>query len=245
MANGQPILLLHAFPLDARMWEAQVSFLESAGYEVIAPNLPGREPDNDLGSWAARLLELLPGAFIPIGCSMGGYLIFELWRRAKERIPAVAPLDTRATADTAEIREGRQDTICVLSEDGFDPFWEAQKTKLFGPAPSDGVIGRARAIAAEQPITNLVATLQALVARPDSRETLEGMDVPALVVVGEHDQLTPPADAEAIAAAMPRASIAMIGDAGHLTPLEKPTEVNEELFLFLSQSMPLDTDAVS
>jgi len=77
-----PILLLHAFPLDVRMWEAQGVVLEQAGYEVIAPNLPGREPDNEL-SWAERLLQLLPGNFVPMGCSMG----------APEPCPLAAPRD--------------------------------------------------------------------------------------------------------------------------------------------------------
>lgn len=225
------------------MWDVQVTFLERAGYEVIAPNLPGREPDNDLGSWARRLLELLPGSFVPIGCSMGGYLIFELWRRAKARIPAVALLDTRSTADTPEVRAGREDTIRLLTEDGFEPFWDAQKPKLFGPAAEDDVVERARAIAADQPIASLVATLQALAARPDSQATATEMDVPALVLVGERDQLTPPADAQAIAKAMPKARLVTIAAAGHLSPLERPSAVNEELFLFLSQAVPLDTGA--
>jgi pimeloyl-ACP methyl ester carboxylesterase len=238
-----PILLLHAFPLDARMWEAQSTLLEQAGYEVITPNLPGQEPENDLRRWAERLLQLLPGAFIPVGCSMGGYLIFELWRQASERIPAAVFVDTRATADTPEARQGREDTIRLLGEDGFDAFWKLQKPKLFGPGAPAEVVERAWAIAAEQPITNLAATLQALAARPDSRETAAEMDVPALVVVGEQDILTPPSDAEELAALLPLGRLARIPDAGHLTPLEKPNETNEELLLFLSAAAPLDTPA--
>jgi 3-oxoadipate enol-lactonase len=168
---SSPLLLLHAFPLDARMWAAQVSALEQAGYESLAPNLPGREPDNDLANWAGRVLQLLPGDFIPVGCSMGGYLIFELWRQASARIPAAVFIDTRAGADTPEVREGRNETIRILGEDGFDAFWKLQEPKLFGPEAPPDLVERARAIAAEQPITNLVATLQALASRPDSRSS--------------------------------------------------------------------------
>ena len=233
-----PVVLLHAFPLDARMWDAQVSFLDRAGYETIAPNLPGREPDNDLARWATRILELLPDSFIPVGCSMGGYLTFELWRQAPGRIPALVFADTRAGADTPEVRQGREDTILLLGEDGFDPFWKAQEPKLFSPeAPSD-VVERARTIASEQPITNLVATLQALGARLDSRETVGKIGVPALVLVGEHDQLTPPSESEAIAQALPQGRLVVIPGAGHLTPLEKPEEFNEELTLFLASVSP-------
>ena len=233
---GPVVLLVHAFPLDARMWEVQAAVLEQAGYETVAPNLPGREPDNDLTRWAERVLELLPGPFLPVGCSMGGYLMFELWRQAADRIASAVFIDTRATADTPEQRQGREDTIRLLGEDGFELFWEkTQAPKLFAPGAPREVVERARAIAAQQPIANLVATLQALARRPDSRETAAGIDVPALVLVGEQDQLTPPSDAEELAELIPLARLVRIPDAGHLTPLERPNEVNEELLVFLQQ----------
>jgi pimeloyl-ACP methyl ester carboxylesterase len=232
-----PILLLHAFPLDARMWSEQEAALQRIDHEVMAPNLPGREPDNELGRWAERILQLLPGPFLPVGCSMGGYLIFELWRQASARIPAAVFVDTRATADTPEAREAREETILLLGEEGFDAFWERQEPKLFGPEASPEVIERARAIAAEQPITNLVATLEALRDRPDSRETAAEMEVPTLVVVGEHDQMTPLSDSEELAGLLPLGRLARIPGAGHLTPLEKPAEVNEELVVFLQQAL--------
>jgi len=236
--SGILVLLLHAFPLDARMWDAQVSALEQAGYESLAPNLPGREPDNEVANWAGRVLQLLPGDFIPVGCSMGGYLIFELWRQASARIPAAVFIDTRAGADTPEVREGRGETIRILGEDGFDAFWKLQEPKLFGPEAPPDVVERARAIAAEQPITNLVATLQALGSRPDSSETASSLDVPALVIVGEEDGLTPPIEAEQLAELLPIAQLVRIPGAGHLTPLEQPTRVNEELMVFLSRIAP-------
>ena len=229
-----PILLLHAFPLDARMWDAQVAALEQAGYETLAPNLPGREPDDDLGRWAGRILELLPGPFIPVGCSMGGYLMFELWRQAPARIPAAVFVDTRAGADTPEARAGREETIGILGEDGFDAFWELQEPKLFTPKTPRDVVERARAIASEQPITNLVATLRALAARPDSYETATTIDVPSLVLVGADDALTPPGEARELAGHLPAGKLVEIPAAGHLTPLEKPDEVKEELFVFLA-----------
>jgi pimeloyl-ACP methyl ester carboxylesterase len=238
MVARPPILLLHGFPLDARMWDGQVSALEQAGYESLAPNLPGREPDNDLTNWAARVLQLLPGDFIPVGCSMGGYLIFELWRQASARIPASVFIDTRAGADTPEVREGRNETIRILGEDGFDAFWKLQEPKLFGPEAPPDVVERARAIAAEQPIRNLVATLQALASRPDSSETASSLDVPALVIVGEEDVLTPPSEAEQLAELLPIAQLVRIPGAGHLTPLEQPARVNEELMVFLSRTAP-------
>ena len=110
------VLLLHAFPLDARMWEAQRSALEDAGYDVVAPDLPGAEADIGFGPWAERVLGEVEDDFVPVGISMGGYLTFELWRRARTRIPALVLADTRSAADTPEQRQARDDTIRLLGE---------------------------------------------------------------------------------------------------------------------------------
>jgi pimeloyl-ACP methyl ester carboxylesterase len=229
------LLLLHAFPLDARMWEGQIPVLEEAGYEVIAPTLPGSVPDAKLSSWAARVLELLPGDFVPVGISMGGYLAFELFRQAPKRIPALVLADTRANADGPEGRAGREATIRRLREDGFDAFWDDLAPKLFASRPSEDVVARARAIAAEQPIDNLVATVEALRDRADSTSTLADIGIPALVVVGAEDALTPPEASKEIVAGLVHGRYAEIAGTGHLTPLERPAELNEELLVFLQE----------
>ena len=229
------LLLLHAFPLDARMWEGQIPVLERAGYEVIAPTLPGTVPEAELSSWAARVLELLPGDFVPVGISMGGYLAFELFRQAPKRIPALVLADTRANADSPEGRAGREETIRRLREDGFDAFWDELAPKLFSSSPSGDVVARARAIAAEQPIDSLVATVEALRDRADSTSTLADIVIPALVVVGAEDALTPPAASKEIVAGLVHGRYAEIAGAGHLTPLERPDELNEELLVFLQE----------
>jgi 3-oxoadipate enol-lactonase len=232
---GPTILLLHAFPLDARMWEAQRRALVDEGYDVVAPDLPGEEPEVGLETWARRVLGLVEGRFVVVGSSMGGYLAFELWRQAAERIVAFSLLDTRATSDTPEQRQARDDTIRVLGEDGFEPFWEGLAPKLFAPDADGAAVARARRLAAEQPITDLVAALETLRDRPDSRETLPTIGVPVLVAVGEADQVTPPADAEAMVAALPDARFLRIPASGHLAPLERPGEVTEALLGFVRE----------
>lgn len=230
------LLLLHAFPLDARMWEGQIPTLEQAGHEVIAPNLPGNAPDPSLTSWAARILELLPGEFVPVGISMGGYLAFELWRQAPKRIPALVLADTRANADDEAGRAARAKTIRQLGEEGFDAFWADLEPKLFASGVAEEVVEEARGIAADQPVENLVATLEALRDRPDSIPTLADIDVPVLVLVGAEDALTPPeASKEIVAGLVHDSRYVEIPGAGHLSPLEKPADFNEELHLFLHE----------
>jgi pimeloyl-ACP methyl ester carboxylesterase len=241
-ARSRPValptaLLLHAFPLDSRMWAEQCAALERAGHPVTAPDLPGEPLQIGFDAWASRVLAQVEGDLVPVGSSMGGYLAFELWRQASERILALALVGSRATADTPEQREARDETIRVLGEDGFEPFWNGIAAKLFAAGTDPQVVERARAIASEQPLTALVATLETLRDRLDSRQTLPSIDVPVLVAVGEEDQLTPQADAEAMVEQIPNARFLRIARAGHLASLERPDEVNAAL-LELLEGLP-------
>jgi len=229
------VLLLHAFPLDARMWDGQRAALEAAGHRVAAPDLPGPEPELGFDVWARRVLGLVDGDFVPVGCSMGGYLAFELWRQARERIAALALVDTRATPDTPEQREARNDAIRLLGEAGREPFWDDLAPRLFSAGADPAVVARAREIALDQPVTGLVAAQETIRDRPDSRPTLATIDVPVLVAVGEEDGMTPPEDAEAMAAAIEGAGLARVAGAGHLAPLERPDEVSGALVAFLEE----------
>jgi len=228
------VLLLHAFPLDERMWEGQRAALEAAGHRLVAPRLPGPEPELGFDVWAQRVLGLVDGAFVPVGCSMGGYLAFELWRQARERIPALALVDTRATPDTPEQREARNDAIRLLGEAGREAFWDDLAPRLFSAGAAPAVVARAREIALEQPLTGLVAAQETIRDRIDSRPTLATIDVPVLVAVGEEDGMTPPSDADAMAAAIAGARLVRVAGAGHLAPLERPDEVTETLVDFLA-----------
>ncbi|MGH3016644.1 MAG: alpha/beta fold hydrolase [Gaiellaceae bacterium] len=229
------VLLLHAFPLDPRMWEGQRAALEAAWHSVLAPGLPGPEPEVGFDAWARRVLGLLDGPFVPVGSSMGGYLAFELWRQAPERIPALALVDTRATPDSPEQRAARDDAIRLLGEAGREASWDDLSPRLFSSAADPEVVSRAREIAFEQPLTALVTAQETIRDRVDSRPTLATIDVPVLVLVGEEDRLTPPADAEAMAAAVGSARLTRIARAGHLSPLEQPDAVNEALVSFLEE----------
>jgi pimeloyl-ACP methyl ester carboxylesterase len=229
------VLLLHAFPLDARMWNGIRPAVERAGFDVVAPDLPG--PDLQLGfdAWARRVLGLVEGDFVPVGSSMGGYLSFELWRQASERVVAVALIGTRATPDSPEQREARDDSIRLLGEAGREPFWEELSLRMFADGVDPAVVSAARALALEQPITALVTAQETIRDRVESRPTLSTIDVPVLVVVGEEDRLTPPSDSEAMVAALPNARFSRIAGAGHLAALERPDVLAGLLVDFLEE----------
>ena len=218
--RGFTALLLHAFPLDARMWdEIRAELGEGA---VVAPTLPPEGGGRTLSDWAAAVLGLVEGEIVPVGVSMGGYLAFELWRQAPERISGLVLSDTRAGLETDEGRAGRERTIELIREHGAVGLWGEMEPKLFSHQPEPEVVARARSIALERSSSDLVTCVEAIRDRPDSRPTLPTVDVPTLVVVGEKDELTPPHEAAAIASGIAGAKLVTIPESGHLPPLERP-----------------------
>jgi 3-oxoadipate enol-lactonase len=217
------------------MWAETKHALEEAGYHVTAPDLPGPEAEPSLSAWAERLLSATDDRLVPVGVSMGGYLAFELWRRAPERIAALVLADTRAGGETEESRKTRDENIRILDEDGVPALWERLAGKLFSPETPGNVVAQARELALEQGSIRLAAALAAMRDRPGSTELLAEIDVPVLVVVGEDDALTPPSEAEATAEALPNARLARIARGGHLAPLERPGAFAAELLPFLAE----------
>jgi 3-oxoadipate enol-lactonase len=215
------------------MWEAQRAALEGAGWHAVAPDLPGPDGGNALGAWADRVLAAADGPIVPVGVSMGGYLAFELWRRASERIAGLVLADTRAGADSAEGRAAREESIRVVCEEGVAELWEGLEPKIFAAGVSSATAARAREIVLEQGSSRLRLALEAMRDRPDSTGMLAAVAVPALVLVGEEDAITPPAESEAMVSLLPVARLVRIPGAGHLTPLEAPERFNEALLSFL------------
>ena len=218
---GFTVLLLHAFPLDAGMWnEARRELGEELA--TAAPTLPPEGGGRALSGWAAAVLGLVEGDLVPVGVSMGGYLAFELWRQAPERISALVLSDTRAGSETDEGRVGRERTIELIRARGAAGLWEEMEPKLLSPAADPEMVERARSVALARDPDDLVACVEAIRDRPDSRPTLPTIDVPTLVLVGERDELTPPPEAAAIASGIPGAKLVSIPESGHLPPLERP-----------------------
>ncbi|HLM32758.1 MAG TPA: alpha/beta fold hydrolase [Gaiellaceae bacterium] len=219
-SRGFTVLLLHAFPLDARMWDETRS--ELGELAVVAPTLPPEGGGRTLSGWAGAVLGLVEGDLVPVGVSMGGYLAFELWRQAPERISGLLFSDTRAGPETDEGRAGRERTIGLIREQGATGLWAEMEPKLFSPAAGPEVVERARSLVLGRDPDDLVTCVEAIRDRPDSRAILPTIDVPTLVLVGEKDELTPPPEAAAIASGIRGAKLVTIPESGHLPPLERP-----------------------
>jgi pimeloyl-ACP methyl ester carboxylesterase len=243
--QGPAVVLLHAFPLNRAMWGSQVAALRDR-FTVITPDYRGfGESDppsgpltmNDYASDVLGLLDAL-GVRQAIlgGCSIGGYVAFRIMATAPERVRALVIADSRAEPDSDEARQRRHAAIARIQSEGPVGFVEEFAAGLVGPttkAQRPGVASTVRSIIGSPNPAGLTAALAALASRPDSRPLLPSVTVPSLVLVGEEDALTPPASSEAMAQAMPRATLVKIPGAGHLANLEAPEAFNRALRSFV------------
>jgi 3-oxoadipate enol-lactonase len=244
---GWPVLLIHAFPLSAEMWRPQLESVP-AGWRYIAPDLrgfghspAGQEPPT-VDDYAADLEAVLDGLGVETaaigGLSMGGYITFALYRRAPERFTSLILADTKAEADTAEGREGRRRMSALLRERGVGAVADSMLPKLLSESSQKGELpGVVRSLIEANSVDGVDHAINALMGRPDSTPDLAGVRLPVLVVVGEHDVLTPRADSERITAAVERSQLAVIPGAGHLSNLEAPQAFSTALTNFLSSAL--------
>ena len=227
MTDG--LVLLHAFPLDARMWEAQLSAF-SGVLPVIAPHLPGfggTEPAGEvmtMGAAADRVLDELDRAGVDraavCGLSMGGYVAFELWRRAPHRIAGLVLANTRAEPDSEEGAATRRALADRLRREGNGFLVETPPPLLSQGAPEE-LRAYVRRLIADQPADAIAAASLGLAERPDSRPDLPGIDVPALVITSIDDTLIPSSMSAPMADAIPGAALLVMEGAGHLSNLEQ------------------------
>jgi pimeloyl-ACP methyl ester carboxylesterase len=222
------VVLLHAYPLDSRMWEPQLELLEA--HDVHAPDL------YDLGSsmeeWARHVLRSVNGEFALVGASMGGYCALALAGLAPERVRALVLVGSRADPDTPERRDGRAAQIELIRTGGPEAVWEEIRPKLFNDASDPEVVERARLLALDRAGAGLVRAVHAIRDRRDTTDVVQSLEVPVLVAVGDDDFYVPVAVAEALAAKARDGRIAVYRS-GHLPSLERPDEFNGALAALL------------
>lgn len=232
-----PLLFLHGFPMDARMWRHTLGHF-SADRTVVAPNAADLLRDGpSMQTMAAQAVAALdavhPAASaIVVGLSMGGYVAAELVAQFPQRVHALVLCDTRAGAEPPEGRSGRDTMIDAVRRHGVVHGTAPLVAKLLYDPP--------RALAAEvakmveqQSVETTVACIEAMRDRRDHTATLRRIDVPLLVISGEYDPIAPVEVEEALAALNSRGRYVQIPGAGHVPPLEKPDAFNNALKQFL------------
>ena len=244
---GTPLVLLHAFPLDGRMWAPQVEALAGT-YQVIVPDLRGFGAARDqaveeagmalLADDVARLLDDRGLDRVVLGgLSLGGYVALALVARHPDRVSGLILLDTKATADGDQAREDRLRMADRVLAEGNDFVPEAMLPKLLGETTREHrpeVVEKVAALIREQAPEAIAGAQRGMAARPATTDLLASIGVPTLVVTGEEDAVIGPEIGRELAAAIPGARFLLVEEAGHLVNLEQPEIVNEALLDFLA-----------
>ncbi|MGO9863345.1 MAG: alpha/beta fold hydrolase [Terriglobales bacterium] len=243
--NGSPVVLLHPFPSHHEFWHPVAAALESR-YRLVLPDLRGHG-DSEIGEGPAfmqkhadDIARLLDAAGIGqaafVGCSIGGYILFEFWRRYRARMTALVLCDTRPQADNAEARANRLKAAHTVLEQGTEPFIEAMIPKLLGRttvSTRPDLVAGARAMMRKMSAEDISQVQRGMAERPDSVADLKTITVPTLIVIGEEDVLSTVADGELMRQNISGSLLKIIPKAGHYAAWEQPEAVGTMLRQFL------------
>ena len=245
LGDGPPVLLLHPFPANHEFWLPVAEALATR-YRILLPDLRGHgesevgEGPATMEKHAADIAHVLDHADVGraplVGVSIGGYAIFEFWRKYRGRVAALGLCNTKAPADGPEARAGRLQAANDVLERGTESFFEsmiakvmAKATREMRPDLVDGALRMMRKMSPED-----VAQVQrGMVARPDSVEILKTINVPTLLITGDEDQLTGANEAELMRQHISGSQLRVIPKAGHYSPWEQPEQVSKLLRQFL------------
>lgn len=245
--TGPCVVFLHPTPVDHDFWLPAAEHLEH-GYRVVLPDLPGHGLSplggettsmEAMGRVVLRLLDALSiERAMFCGCSIGGYLLYELWRQAPERIRALAICSAKPHADTPEGRRTREETIARIAEQGTPPFFNAMLDALVGAPAKErdpDMVRRLSMMMGRMSAESAIAVQRALAARPDSRETAATIRVPTAVLAGELDRGSTPAEMRELANLVPGSGFHLLKEMGHYAPYEQPQVVGALLRRFVDE----------
>jgi 3-oxoadipate enol-lactonase len=237
--TGMPLILLHAFPLNRCMWEAQLESW-SRHFRVIAPDFRGfgetpvGEEDSRMESFAddvRHLLEALTvqGKAVVIGLSMGGYVAFEFARKYGDRLRGLILVATQPTHDSSQSRSARYELADLIRKQGMEVLVERMTPKLLGKTSLESrpeVVKRVCQLILANPAKGVAKACYALASRRDSTPVLDRITVPTLIVAGEEDPIVPKGQLEAMDEGIRQSQLVVLEKCGHLVNLEQAEKFN-------------------
>lgn len=245
MGDGPDMVLLHPFPANRGVWMPVAEML-TARHRLILPDLRGHGASGlgdgpaTMEKHAADVARVMDdagvGKAVLAGESIGGYILFEFWRRMRERVSALVLCNTKAGADNEEARANRLRSAEDVEKRGVEPFVETMIPKLLGETARTtrpDVVERARAMMMKMTPAGVAAVQRGMAARPDSVATLATIDVPTLLITGDEDMLTGLGEAELMQRHIAGSTLKVIPRAGHYAVFERHEEVGRIVRQFL------------
>lgn len=245
LGDGPPVIFLHPFPVDHKFWLPALQTL-LARYRVVLPDLRGHG-DSDIGDGPATMErhsadiarvmdDVQIGRAAMVGVSIGGYALFEFWRRHRGRAAAFVLMDTKATIDTTEARRARLQSAAQVLERGTETFIDGLLLKLIGETTRrtrPDLVEAARKMMLRMSPEDVSQVQRGMAERPDSVAMLKTINVPTLIVTGDEDTVTPVAEAELMRQNISGSEMKIIAKAGHYAAFEQPEESGKMLRQFL------------
>jgi pimeloyl-ACP methyl ester carboxylesterase len=245
LGDGSPVILLHPFPAHHEFWLPVAETL-AGRYRLILLDLRGHgesgigEGPATMAKHAADIARVMDDANVVraplIGVSIGGYALFEFWRKYRGRVAALGLCNTKAPADSAEGRAARLQAASDVLERGTEPFFETMIPRLLGKTTletSPDLVEGALLMMRKMSPDDVAQVQRGMAERPDSLETLKTINVPTLLVTGDEDLMTGTNEAELMRHHIPGSQLRVIAKAGHYSPWEQPEEASRLLRQFL------------
>jgi len=246
--SGKPVLLIHGYPLNSKIWEPQLQGLSNTA-RIIAPDLrgfgeseavDGKYPMDTLAHDCAKLLDELgvDGPVLVGGLSMGGYVAFAFYRLFRERTAGLILAATRPGADSAEAKANRDKSIELTRNGGAPAVASTMLPKILSPKTYDAnpsLVARVRQIMEESSQTGIIGALQGMRDRSDSTLLLQQIKCPTLIFHGADDQIIPVNEAEAMQKAIAGSQLEVLPKSGHLLNMEQPEMFNSKLRDFIDR----------
>lgn len=249
---GIPLLFIHGYPLNRRMWEPQIASLADIA-RVVAPDLRGHgdsetapSPDGDPQTYSmdlhardcAALLDAMDiqQPVVIAGLSMGGYIALSFYRQYPERIAGLVLAATRAGSDSADSVLNRMEAVELARHSGIEAIAETMLPKLFSPHSYDtlpDLIPNVRNIMQTISLEGVAGDQLGMIDRPDSTPLLAEIEIPTLLIHGADDQIINIEDMDSMQAAIPSSQLQVIPGAGHLVNLEQPDIFNKAVREFI------------
>jgi 3-oxoadipate enol-lactonase len=245
--SGMPVVFLHGFPFSHEMWTPQLGPVGQL-HRTIAYDIRGHGM-SDIGDGQYTIdghvddlfafLDLLSiRECVVVGLSMGGYITLRALEREPARFKGAVLCDTKSEADTDEAKVKRFETMKAVKRGGSVEFAEGFARAVFWEetfVSKPEVVTSIKRVIGRTPPLAIAGTLLALAARTDTTPSLGSISVPTLILVGEHDAVTPPAASRAMHERIPGSHLHLIPEAGHMSNLENPAAFNEQLLAFLKR----------
>jgi pimeloyl-ACP methyl ester carboxylesterase len=245
--TGIPLVFLHAYPLDRRMWVPQSPF--SRHFRVITVDFPGfggspsSAPIATMEWMARETISTLDGLgarerAVFVGLSMGGYVLLQIARLFPDRVRAAAFVATKSTPDSPEAKQKRLDHIALVEKEGVPALVAGLTGTLLGETSQKerpAIVAEARAIMESQTPHAIISALRGMAERPDTSAVLSGLTAPALFIAGAEDTVIQRADMEAMANRAKKSELHVVEKAGHLVNMERPDAFESLLSHFLKR----------